>query len=307
MNTAVDTFTRFVDVVQATLDDSDVVGADVADRAHMSRFHFDRVISAIAGEAPGKFRRRVLMERAAYRLVTSRLTVLDVAVEAGYSSHEAFTRAFARAYDTTPSSWRRRPSQFQIDAPSGVHFHPPGGLRLPARTKVTAMDLIQRLVEHHVWLVGQMLDRASRVDNETLDRPITSSVEPLDDHPTLRSLLSRLVGQLDMWNAAIAGRTYDFSVEEGERVEDMRTRLAEAGRTFLGHVREVCDQGRLDETFVDAVCEPPEVFTHGGMIAHVLTFAAHRRTLVVGALHGAGITDLGAGDPMRWVAEPAAG
>ena len=307
MNTAVDTFTRFVDVVQATLDDSDVVGADVADRAHMSRFHFDRVISAIAGEAPGKFRRRVLMERAAYRLVTSRLTVLDVAVEAGYSSHEAFTRAFARAYDTTPSSWRRRPSQFQIDAPSGVHFHPPGGLRLPARTKVTAMDLIQRLVEHHVWLVGQMLDRASRVDNDTLDRPITSSVEPLDDHPTLRSLLSRLVGQLDMWKAAIAGRTYDFSVEEGERVEDMRTRLAEAGRTFLGHVREVCDQGRLDETFVDAVCEPPEVFTHGGMIAHVLTFAAHRRTLVVGALHGAGITDLGAGDPMRWVAEPAAG
>jgi len=102
MNTAVDTFTRFVDVVQATLDDSDVVGADVADRAHMSRVHFDRVISAIAGEAPGKFRRRVLMERAAYRLVTSRLTVLDVAVEAGYSSHEAFTRAFARAYDTTP-------------------------------------------------------------------------------------------------------------------------------------------------------------------------------------------------------------
>jgi hypothetical protein len=39
------------------------------------------------------------------------------------------------------------------------------------------------------------------------------------------------------------------------------------------------------------------------MIAHVLTFAAHRRTLVVGALHSAGITDLGAGDPMRWVAE----
>ena len=60
---------------------------------------------------------------------------------------------------------------------------------------------------------------------------------------------------------------------------------------------------RLDETFVDAVCEPPEVFTYGGMLAHVLTFAAHRRTLAIGALHSAGITDLGAGDPMRWVAE----
>jgi AraC family transcriptional regulator len=303
MNTAVDTFTRFVDVVQATLDDPDVAGSDVADRAHMSRFHFDRVISAVAGEAPARFRRRVLMERAAYRLITTKTTVLDVAVEAGYSSHEAFTRAFARAYNTTPSSWRRKPTRFQIDAPSGVHFHPPGGLRLPARTKVTAMDLVQRLVDHHVWLVGQMLDRASQLDSETLDHPITLSVESIDDHPTLRSLLSRLVGQLDMWNAALAGRAYDFSVEEDERIEQMRTRLAEAGPTFIGQVREVCEQGRLDETFVDAVCEPAEVFTYGGMIAHVLTFAAHRRTLVVGALQDAGITDLGAGDPMRWVAE----
>jgi AraC family transcriptional regulator len=70
-------------------------------------------------------------------------------------------------------------------------------------------------------------------------------------------------------------------------------------------VRAVVEEGRLDETFVDAVCDEPQVFTYGGMIAHVLTFAAHRRVLVCGALADAGITDLGAGDPMRWVAEPA--
>ena len=40
------------------------------------------------------------------------------------------------------------------------------------------------------------------------------------------------------------------------------------------------------------------------MIAHVLTFAAHRRTLVVLALDEAGIKDLGWGDPMKWVAAP---
>jgi hypothetical protein len=68
-------------------------------------------------------------------------------------------------------------------------------------------------------------------------------------------------------------------------------------------VREVCEEGRLDETFVDAVCDPPEVFTFGGMIAHVLTFAAHRRTLVAGALWTAGIQDVEY-DPMRWVAAP---
>jgi len=106
-------------------------------------------------------------------------------------------------------------------------------------------------------------------------------------------------------NAAIDGRPYDFDVEEHEAVADLRARLADEGPAFLAHVQKIVDEGRLDETFVDAICDPPEVFTYGGMVAHVLTFAAHRRTLVCGALLEAGVTDLGAGDPMRWVAQPA--
>jgi AraC family transcriptional regulator len=124
-----------------------------------------------------------------------------------------------------------------------------------------------------------------------------------DDRQTLRSLLSRLVGQMDMWNCAVANRTYDWSLEEHEDLDDMRERLARVAPAFLGEVRDVVAGGRLDETFVDALCEPAEVFTYGGMIAHVLTFAAHNRTLVL-ALKKAGIEDLGWGDPMKWVAEP---
>jgi AraC family transcriptional regulator len=231
--------------------------------------------------------------------------VLDVAVEAGYSSHEAFTRAFTRAYGASPARWRHQPTPVLIDAPSGVHFHPPGGLRLPARGKVTSMDLVVRMVEHHIWLIGEMLTRAERLSPQQLDAPIIVSVEGVDDDPTLRSLLSRLVGQLDMWNAAMTMRAYDFAVERAESLEHMRGRLAEVGPAFAARVGEICRDGRFDETFVDATCEPVEVFTYGGMIAHVLTFAAHRRTLVVGALHDAGITDLGAGDPLRWMSDAA--
>jgi hypothetical protein len=108
---------------------------------------------------------------------------------------------------------------------------------------------------------------------------------------------------MHMWNEVIAHRDYDWSLEEHETVLDMRERLALQGATFLGHVGDVVSEGRLDETFVDAQCAPPEVYTYGGLIAHVLTFAAHRRTLVVGALASAGIGDLGYGDPRKWVAE----
>jgi AraC family transcriptional regulator len=302
---AADTFAAFVDVLADALDDHEATAEDLAVRVHLSRFHFDRVIAASAGEPPATFRRRVLLERAAFRLMTSDRTVLDIAIEAGYASNEAFTRAFTRAYGVGPARWRQRPTRLLIDAPSNVHFHPPGGLRLPARGKVSAMDLLNKMVDHHVWLVGEFVDRASRLTDEQLDAPIAISVEGVDDDPTLRSLLSRLIGQMAMWNATIDTRDYDFDIERGESIESMRSRLAEEGSAFLTQVREVTEQGRLDETFVDALCEPYEVFTYGGMIAHVLTFAAHRRTLVAGALHDAGITDLGAGDPLRWVAAPA--
>ena len=84
----------------------------------------------------------------------------------------------------------------------------------------------------------------------------------------------------------------------------MRGRLAERGRHVpRPQVTEVTEDGRLDETFVDAHVRAPEDFTYGGMVAHVLTFAAHRRTLVAGALEDAGVTDLGAADPMLWIDE----
>ena len=300
-----DTFATFVDTLAESLDDHAASGDDLAARAYLSRFHFDRVVGAAAGETPARLRRRVLLERAAFRLVTSRATVLDVALEAGYSSNEAFTRAFQRAYGLGPAAWRASPGPIQLDSPNGVHFHPPGGLRLPARDEVTSMDLMTKMVEHHVWLVGEIVERAGQLDDEQLDAPIELSVEGVDCDPTLRSLMSRLVGQMDMWNAAMDNRAYDFEVERGESLASIRRRLGDAGPVFLDRARHVIAGNRLDETFVDAVCDTPQVFTYGGMLAHVLTFAAHRRTLAIGALHSAGITDLGAGDPMRWVAEAA--
>jgi hypothetical protein len=115
------------------------------------------MIAATAGEPPAAVGRRVLLERAAYRLITTGRTILDVAIEAGYGSNEAFTRAFTRAFGESPARWRRRPAGFQIEAPSDVHFHPPGSLRLPARTEVGPMDLLTKMAEHHVWLVGEMV------------------------------------------------------------------------------------------------------------------------------------------------------
>ena len=185
-----------------------------------------------------------------------------------------------------------------LDLPRGDRF------ALALRELHLLLGEAQLLVDA-VRSIGELLHRAGTLDDERLDAPITLSVEGVDDEPTIRSLLSRLVGQIDMWNNAIASHPYDWAVEQHELLGSIRSRLDAAGPTFLAEVRQVVDEGRLEETFVDALCEPPEVFTYGGLIAHVLTFAAHRRLLVLGALAPAGITDLGSGDPRNWVAEAA--
>ena len=81
-----DTFAAFVAVLSTALDDHDATGADLARRMHLSRYHLDRVVAAAAGEPPATLRRRVLLERSAHRLARTRRTVLEIAVEAGYSS-----------------------------------------------------------------------------------------------------------------------------------------------------------------------------------------------------------------------------
>jgi AraC family transcriptional regulator len=299
-----DTFEAFVSVLTEALDDHTLSGDDLAARVHLSRFHLDRVIAAIAGEPPATLRRRVLLERAAYRLDTTDRSVLDVAVEAGYASHEAFTRAFARAYGVAPKEWRRHPTTVRLPAPNDVHFHPPGWLQLPARSKEGDMELVMTMFDHHVWAVRKMIDLAGGLSDGQLDTPIVLSVEGVDDDPTIRSLLSRLVGQMAMWNASMESRPYDWDIERNEQLTSMRERLDQEGGRFKQRAAELVEDGRLDETFVNATCDPPETFSFGGVLAHVLTFAAHRRTLVTGALISAGVdVDLVTADPRAWLSD----
>ena len=161
------------------------------------------------------------------------------------------------------------------------------------------MDVLTRMIEHHVWLTGEMIRVAGDLTAEQLDQRILLDVD--DDVQTIRSLLSRLVGQMAMWNTVMAGGAYDMSVETDESLVSLRERLTVEGPKYLAHVHETLTEGREDETFVDASGDRVEVISYGGNLAHVLTFAAHRRTLVLLALNAHGHGELGWGDPRHWV------
>ncbi|NYE35496.1 hypothetical protein F4692_000600 [Nocardioides cavernae] len=93
-----------------------------------------RLRLAMAGESPERFRDRLLLERAAWMARETDLSLRDIAAGCGFRGYDVFVRAFRRELGASPSQWRAEPTAWEIDAPGDVHFHPPDGIRLPART-----------------------------------------------------------------------------------------------------------------------------------------------------------------------------
>lgn len=75
--------------------------------ACFSRRQLHRLTLHETGETPGAHYRRLRLDRSAWLLLTSGATVLDVALETGWESHESFTRAFCARFGVTPSAFRK--------------------------------------------------------------------------------------------------------------------------------------------------------------------------------------------------------
>jgi AraC family transcriptional regulator len=106
--------------------------AALAKEAALSPFHFHRVFRGMTGETPLEMHRRMRLERSACQLLGTQSAITTIAFNAGYETHEAFTRVFHQAYGNSPLSFRQVPSepiarcvrlrQIELAAPSGVHF-----------------------------------------------------------------------------------------------------------------------------------------------------------------------------------------
>ncbi len=80
----------------------------VAGVVGVSRFHLSRAFSMTSGCALASYVRARRLSLAARALVGGAPDILAVALDAGYGSHEAFTRAFRQQFGLTPDQLRER-------------------------------------------------------------------------------------------------------------------------------------------------------------------------------------------------------
>lgn len=145
----------------------------LAGRVGFSAYHFHRVFREILGEPVKEYIRRLRVERAAYRLKVSEETILQIALDTGFKTHESFTRAFQRQFGITPNEFRRnflqashaRKKQIQPRYMTEFHVKDESGL-LPNRSTSSQVRLehVRPLIVAFVRHVGPydtLLDKGS--------------------------------------------------------------------------------------------------------------------------------------------------
>ena len=86
----------------------------IADIAHVSPPHLVRAFGTATGFSVMRYLRVRRLSVAAIALADGAPNILDVALSAGYNSHEAFTRAFREQFGITPEALREQGHLNQI-------------------------------------------------------------------------------------------------------------------------------------------------------------------------------------------------
>ena len=234
-------------------------------------------------------RRRVLLERAAWHLTRNQITISELALDAGFESTEGFSRAFARAFGVIPSVFRKlSPREYRIGPRNGIHYAP--GSYQVCRQEET-MKFIQRLLDTHrdqvLTILSSLETRPELLETVLpLTNPFPWPWEPDDE--TVVQLLARSSTGAVPWLHSIEGYADDASLSNRER-------LLRQHDAFSKFVAETERDGTWDVTFVDADCDPPQVFSYSSVIHHVISFNEHSRITLIQRLRALGIETL---DPL---------
>ena len=80
----------------------------IAKRFHFSPYYFHRLFSTVAGKALAAYVRDRRLMCACVSLATTDRSVLDIAIDSGFSGAQSFSRTFKRAFGVAPSEYRKQ-------------------------------------------------------------------------------------------------------------------------------------------------------------------------------------------------------
>ncbi len=196
-------------------------------RLGYSEFHTTRKFKEISGMQFRDYLRRRKLAFALKEVRDSDKSMLDIALDYGFSSHEAFTRAFKGAYDVTPSEYRKMPMPVVLRTkinPFDRYFfglEEIGMMRSTDEIKIYFVTIpahkflhIKNYESNGYWDFWQKQSLIPGQDQETICGLLDSIVGKLDDHGG--SECNSGSGQVMAYINDPEGRLCDWGIERTE-------------------------------------------------------------------------------------------
>jgi len=154
--------------------DQQVDVVEVARVAATSEYHLRRMFSALAGMPLSEYIRRRRLTLAGAEVLAGRETLLEIAVRYGYSSGEAFARAFRAMHGIGPGEARRTGAalnsqsrmafRLTIEGTNSVRY------RVVSKADFTVVGLKTRVPLVYAGLNQAIMDFVRGIDPQTLER-----------------------------------------------------------------------------------------------------------------------------------------
>lgn len=105
----------------------DISADDIAAKAYVSTFYFQKAFSLLCGYTVGEYIRFRRLALAGSELAITDARIIDIALKYGYDSPDSFTKAFVRFHGVSPSAVRRDGALIKSFAPLKLKFTLEGG------------------------------------------------------------------------------------------------------------------------------------------------------------------------------------
>ena len=93
-------------LIESRMDDEELDTTALAKELGMSRANLHRKVKQLTNEAPGRYLKRLRMERAQHQLLHTQLNINEIAYKVGYADPAYFTRVYRDHFNQTPSQTR---------------------------------------------------------------------------------------------------------------------------------------------------------------------------------------------------------
>ena len=126
MNTWIEGIQNAIAYIEENLTE-EIMIKDVAEKAYVSEFHFQRIFTVLCGFTVSEYIRKRRLTLAAQELSGGDVRVIDVAMKYGYDSPDSFTRAFSKFHGIMPSAAKQKGAKLQNFAPLKIKISLEGG------------------------------------------------------------------------------------------------------------------------------------------------------------------------------------